>query len=61
MNRSLVSIVVTLACGSLLVVAQQATPEFTWPNARRVAVFLSSMMRGPARSTKARRYWIAMA
>ncbi len=41
MNRSLVSMMVTLACGASVVVAQQATPVFTWPNGRRVAVSLS--------------------
>ncbi len=41
MKRSLVSMVVTLACGTSLVVAQQAGPVFAWPNARRVAVSLS--------------------
>jgi len=41
MKRSLVSMVVTLACGASLVAAQQATPVFTWPNGRRVAISLS--------------------
>jgi peptidoglycan/xylan/chitin deacetylase (PgdA/CDA1 family) len=41
MNRSLVSIAVALACSASLVAAQQATPAFTWPDGRRVAVSLS--------------------
>ena len=41
MNRSLVSLVLAMACGTALLVAQQAAPAFTWPNAKRVAVSLS--------------------
>ena len=41
MNRSMVSMVVTLACGASLAVAQQVTPSFTWPTGKRVAVSLS--------------------
>ncbi len=41
MNRSLVSIALALACAASLVAAQQATPAFTWPDGRRVAVSLS--------------------
>ena len=41
MNRSLVSIAVALACGAAVAAAQQATPAFTWPDGKRVAVSLS--------------------
>jgi peptidoglycan/xylan/chitin deacetylase (PgdA/CDA1 family) len=41
MNRSMISLMVTLAWGASLVVAQQVAPAFTWPNGKRVAVSLS--------------------
>jgi peptidoglycan-N-acetylglucosamine deacetylase len=41
MNRPLVSIAVALACGASLTAARQATPAFTWPDGKRVAVSLS--------------------
>ena len=41
MNGSLVSIAVALACGAAVAAAQQATPAFTWPDGKRVAVSLS--------------------
>ncbi len=37
----MISLMVTLACGASLVVAQQAAPAFTWPTGKRVAVSLS--------------------
>jgi peptidoglycan/xylan/chitin deacetylase (PgdA/CDA1 family) len=41
MNRLLVLIVVTLSSVSSLLRAQQASPPFTWPNGKRVAVSLT--------------------
>ncbi len=37
----MISLMVTLACGASLAVAQQVTPSFTWPTGKRVAVSLS--------------------
>lgn len=41
MTRSVVPLVLALAASSALLVARQATPTFSWPNSKRVAVSLS--------------------
>ena len=41
MTRSVVALGLALAVSSMFILAQQATPTFSWPNSKRVAVSLS--------------------